>query len=208
MSQPSRWERQPRLKPSPRRHQARGSRRGHNGRHSYCRIGQNVARQVSLGAGMPITTPAYTINIVCGSGLKTVMLAAQAIQCGDADIIVAGGAENMSASPHLAPSARNGYRMGPVQLLDSMITDGLTDVFSGQHMGMTARTSQPSTASPAKTRTSLPAPARTSLRRPSRRAASRMRSFPFRLRSGRARPWSLNRTSIPTSALRWSLSPS
>ncbi len=101
-------------------------------------LGQNVARQVSLGADVPITTPAYTINIVCGSGLKTVMLAAQAIQCGDADLIVAGGVENMSASPHLAPGARNGYRMGAVQLLDSMITDGLTDVFSGQHMGITA----------------------------------------------------------------------
>jgi acetyl-CoA C-acetyltransferase len=101
-------------------------------------FGQNVARQVSLGAGMSVTTPAYTINIVCGSGLKTVMLAAQAIQCGDASIIVAGGVENMSAAAFLAPGARKGYRMGAVQLLDSMITDGLTDVFSGAHMGITA----------------------------------------------------------------------
>jgi acetyl-CoA C-acetyltransferase len=101
-------------------------------------FGQNVARQVALGAGLPQTTPAYTINKVCGSGLKCVMLAAQAIQCGDADIIVAGGVENMSASAFLAPGARKGYRMGAVQLLDSMITDGLTDVFTGAHMGITA----------------------------------------------------------------------
>jgi acetyl-CoA C-acetyltransferase len=101
-------------------------------------LGQNVARQISLGAGLPHTTPAFTINKVCGSSLKSVILAAQAIQCGDADIIVAGGAENMSAAAFLAPGARKGYRMGAVQLLDSMITDGLTDVFSGEHMGITA----------------------------------------------------------------------
>ena len=94
------------------------------------------------------------------------MLAAQAIQCGDADIIVAGGVENMSASAFLAPGARKGYRMGAVQLLDSMITDGLTDVFSGAAHGHHRRKrGLPSTASPARTRTSLAAPARTRLRR-------------------------------------------
>jgi len=101
-------------------------------------VGQNIARQVSIAAGLPNTTPAYTINKVCGSGMKTVILAAQAILCGDADIIVAGGVENMSASAHLSPGSRKGYRMGPVQMLDSMITDGLSDAFTGEHMGITA----------------------------------------------------------------------
>ena len=101
-------------------------------------FGQNIARQIGIAAGLPQATPAFTVSKVCGSGLKSVMLAAQAIQCDDADIIVAGGVENMSASAFLAPGARKGYRMGAVQLLDSMITDGLTDVFSGEHMGITA----------------------------------------------------------------------
>lgn len=101
-------------------------------------LGQNVARQISIGAGVPITTPAFTVSKVCGSGLKSIILAAQAIQCGDADIIVAGGAENMSAAAYLTHGARKGFRMGPVEMLDSMITDGLTDVFSGLHMGLTA----------------------------------------------------------------------
>ena len=100
--------------------------------------GQNIARQVAVAAGIPHAKPAFTVNKVCGSGLKTVILAAQAIQCGDAELVVAGGVENMSLSPHLAPGARKGFRMGPVQLLDSMIADGLTDVFSGDHMGITA----------------------------------------------------------------------
>jgi acetyl-CoA C-acetyltransferase len=101
-------------------------------------FGQNIARQIGIAAGLPQSTPAFTVSKVCGSGLKSVILAAQAIQCDDADIIVAGGVENMSAAAFLAPGARKGYRMGAVQLLDSMITDGLTDVFSGEHMGITA----------------------------------------------------------------------
>ena len=101
-------------------------------------FGQNIARQIGIAAGLPQSTPAFTVSKVCGSGLKSVMLAAQAIQCEDADIIVAGGVENMSASAFIAPGARKGYRMGAVQLLDGMITDGLTDVFSGEHMGITA----------------------------------------------------------------------
>ena len=101
-------------------------------------LGQNIARQIGIAAGLPQSTPAFTVSKVCGSGLKSVMLAAQAIQCEDADIIVAGGVENMTASAFIAPGARKGYRMGAVQLLDGMITDGLTDVFSGEHMGITA----------------------------------------------------------------------
>ncbi len=101
-------------------------------------LGQNIARQVGIAAGLPQETPAFTVSKVCGSGLKSVILAAQSIQCGDADIIVAGGVENMTSAAFIAPGARKGYRMGAVQLLDSMITDGLTDVFSGLHMGITA----------------------------------------------------------------------
>jgi acetyl-CoA C-acetyltransferase len=101
-------------------------------------FGQNIARQIGVAAGLPNQTPAFTVSKVCGSGLKSVILATQAIMCGDADVIVAGGVENMSASAFIAPGVRKGYRMGAVQLLDSMITDGLTDVFSGEHMGITA----------------------------------------------------------------------
>ncbi len=100
--------------------------------------GQNIARQVAVAAGIPHAKPAFTVSKVCGSGLKTVILAAQAIQCGDAELVVAGGVENMSLPPYLAPGARKGFRMGPVQLLDSMIADGLTDAFSSAHMGITA----------------------------------------------------------------------
>lgn len=101
-------------------------------------LGQNVARQAALKAGLPITTPAMTINKVCGSGLKTVIMAAQAIAAGDADIVVAGGTENMSLAPYLIPKARYGYRMGDGKLIDAMINDGLWDAFNGYHMGITA----------------------------------------------------------------------
>lgn len=100
--------------------------------------GQNVARQASLAAGIPVTTPCMTLNKVCGSGLKSVVLAAQAIQCGDADIIVAGGTENMSAAAYALDKARAGYRMGHGQLTDTMIKDALTDDFNNYHMGVTA----------------------------------------------------------------------
>ncbi|GMU24845.1 MAG: acetyl-CoA acetyltransferase [Phycisphaerae bacterium] len=98
-------------------------------------LGQNVARQASIGAGLPDTIGATTINKVCGSGLKSVMLAAQAIQCGDASLIVAGGTENMSRAPYLLDKARTGYRMGHGELIDSMIRDGLWDVYNDMHMG-------------------------------------------------------------------------
>lgn len=100
--------------------------------------GQNPARQAAIAAGIPDAIPAYTINKVCGSGLKAVQLAAQAIRAGDADLILAGGQENMSASPHVLPNSRNGNRMGPWALADTMIVDGLTDAFHGIHMGITA----------------------------------------------------------------------
>jgi acetyl-CoA C-acetyltransferase len=100
--------------------------------------GQNPARQASIKAGLPHAVPAMTINKVCGSGLKAVMLAAQAVQCGDADIVIAGGQKNMSASPHVLPNSRNGQRMGDWKLIDSMIVDGLWDVYNQYHMGTTA----------------------------------------------------------------------
>ncbi|MGB0867756.1 MAG: acetyl-CoA C-acetyltransferase [Granulosicoccaceae bacterium] len=100
--------------------------------------GQNTARQASIQAGLPETTPALTINKVCGSGLKAVSLAAQAIRCGDADIIIAGGQENMSASAHVLPGSRTGQRMGNWQLVDTMIQDGLWCAFNNYHMGQTA----------------------------------------------------------------------
>lgn len=100
--------------------------------------GQNPARQAAIHAGLPNTTPAMTINKVCGSGLKAVHLAAQAIAAGDADIIVAGGQESMSNAPHVMPNSRTGQRMGPLTMIDTMITDGLWDAFNDYHMGITA----------------------------------------------------------------------
>src|SRR5437764_13911951 len=100
--------------------------------------GQNPARQSSIKSGLPPSVPAMTINKVCGSGLKAVMLAAQAVQCGDADIVIAGGQENMSAAPHVLPGSRDGFRMGDAKLVDSMIVDGLWDVYNNYHMGTTA----------------------------------------------------------------------
>ena len=100
--------------------------------------GQNPARQALIKAGLPAAIPAMTINKVCGSGLKAVMLAAQALRCGDADIVIAGGQENMSAAPHVLPGSRDGFRMGDAKLVDTMIVDGLWDVFNQYHMGTTA----------------------------------------------------------------------
>ena len=100
--------------------------------------GQNPARQAALRAGLPDTVPAMTVGKVCGSGLKATHLAAQAIRCGDADIVIAGGQENMSASPHVLAGSRDGFRMGDAKLVDSMIVDGLWDVYNNYHMGITA----------------------------------------------------------------------
>jgi acetyl-CoA C-acetyltransferase len=98
-------------------------------------LGQNVGRQAAIAAGLSPSVGATTVNKVCGSSLKAVMLAAQAIRCGDAETIVAAGAENMSAAPYLLPKARTGYRMGNGELVDSMIRDGLWDVYNNLHMG-------------------------------------------------------------------------
>ena len=100
--------------------------------------GQNAARQAVIKSGLPQAVPAFTINKVCGSGLKSVMLAAQAIRDGDSDIIIAGGQENMSLAPHVLPNSRNGQRMGDWKLVDTMIVDGLWDVYNQYHMGITA----------------------------------------------------------------------
>ena len=100
--------------------------------------GQNPARQSALGAGLPETTPAMTINKVCGSGLKAVQLAFQAVACGDSEIVIAGGQENMSLSSHVLPKSRDGKKMGPWELVDSMVVDGLWCAFNNYHMGTTA----------------------------------------------------------------------
>jgi acetyl-CoA C-acetyltransferase len=101
-------------------------------------LGQNTARQAAIEAGVPDSVPAMTIDKVCGSGLKAVHLAVQAIRCGDAETIVAGGMESMSLAPYVLPKARTGLRMGHAELLDSMIHDGLWDAFNDYHMGITA----------------------------------------------------------------------
>jgi acetyl-CoA C-acetyltransferase len=101
-------------------------------------VGQNAARQAMIRAGLSDTIPAFTLNKVCGSGLKATHLAAQAIKAGDADIIIAGGQENMSASPHVLNGSRDGFRMGDAKLVDTMIVDGLWDVYNQYHMGVTA----------------------------------------------------------------------
>ncbi|MGD0491650.1 MAG: acetyl-CoA C-acetyltransferase [Steroidobacteraceae bacterium] len=101
-------------------------------------VGQNPARQALIRAGIPESVPGMTINQVCGSGLKATHLAAQAIRCGDADIVIAGGQENMSASPHVLNGSRDGFRMGDAKLTDSMVSDGLWDAYNDYHMGVTA----------------------------------------------------------------------
>ena len=100
--------------------------------------GQNIARQIAMGSGVPKERTAMTINMVCGSGLRTVSLAAQAIKAGDAELVIAGGAESMSNAPYLLPKGRTGYKMGDGKVVDSMIKDGLWDVFNDYHMGITA----------------------------------------------------------------------
>ena len=101
-------------------------------------LGQNIARQAAIGAGIPVEVPAYTVNMVCGSGMKTVIEAARAINAGDAEVVLIGGAENMSAVPYTLPGARYGARMGDTKAIDIMVFDGLTDIFNKYHMGITA----------------------------------------------------------------------
>lgn len=100
--------------------------------------GQNPARQAVIRAGLPESVPGMNLNKVCGSGLKSVILAAQAIRCGDADVIIAGGQENMTASAHILLGSRDGFRMGDAKLIDTMINDGLWDIYNNYHMGITA----------------------------------------------------------------------
>lgn len=100
--------------------------------------GQNTARQAAVIAGLPHAVPAMTLNKVCGSGLKALHLGAQAIRCGDAEVVIAGGMENMSLSSYVLPKVRAGLRMGHAQLVDSMIVDGLWDAFNDYHMGITS----------------------------------------------------------------------
>jgi acetyl-CoA C-acetyltransferase len=100
--------------------------------------GMNVARQIGIGAGLPVTTPAYTVNMMCASGMHAVMLAVQAIQSGAARMVLSGGTESMSNAPYLLERARSGYKFGDGILVDSMLRDGLTDAFSREHMGLTA----------------------------------------------------------------------
>src|SRR4051812_25950031 len=99
-------------------------------------IGQNPARQAGIYAGLPVSVGATTVNKVCGSGMKAVMLASQSIRLGDGEVVLAGGMENMSLAPYLLPGARQGYRMGNAELVDSMIHDGLWDVYGQNHMGI------------------------------------------------------------------------
>ena len=101
-------------------------------------VGQNPARQAALKAGLPVSVSAFTVNKVCGSGLKSVMLAAQAIKAGDAGLVLAGGMESMSNAPYLLRKARAGYRLGHGEITDCLVADGLTDAYDGQHMGLTA----------------------------------------------------------------------
>lgn len=101
-------------------------------------LGQNVARQAAMKAGVPQEVPAYTVGMVCGSGMKSLMQAGRAILAGDAEIIICGGTENMTASPYAVPTARHGARMGNAKMIDTMVNDGLTDAFNNYHMGMTA----------------------------------------------------------------------
>lgn len=152
--------------------------------------GQNPARQTALRAGLPVDTPAVTVNLVCGSGLKAVQQAVQAIRCGDAGIVIAGGQESMSNAPYLMHGARDGLRFGHASLQDSMIQDGLWDAFNDYHMGITAENlAAPSTSAASARTPSPPAPSakrrplsppgafvRRSFRSASRRAKSRRES--------------------------------
>ncbi len=101
-------------------------------------LGQNVARQIAIGSGIPVETPSYTVNKVCGSGLKTVTLGALSIAAGESDIVIAGGTENMTQIPYVLPSGRYGAKMGNAEIVDLMIKDGLWDIFNNYHMGITA----------------------------------------------------------------------
>ncbi len=127
-------------------------------------VGQNAARQAVIKSGLPDRVPGITINKVCGSGLKATHLAAQAIRCGDTDIVIAGGQENMSASPHVLNNSRDGFRMGDAKLVDTMIVDGLWGVYNQYHMGITAENVEKNLTSPALNKMNLNWPHKTKLK--------------------------------------------
>ena len=140
--------------------------------------GQNVARQVAIKAGIPYSVPAYTVGMVCGSGMKSVIEGARSILAGDSDVVVCGGTENMSAAPYTLPDERWGARMSDKKVVDEMIKDGLWDAYNNYHMAPLPRISTTSGASPAASRTSSPPPPSRRLRPPRPPAGSMTRSSP------------------------------
>ncbi len=147
--------------------------------------GANPARQAGRGCGMPDDKTAFGVNQLCGSGLRAVALAAQQIKTGESKIVAAGGMESMSNSHHSA-HLRNGVKMGPLEFVDTMLRDGLVDVFNGYHMGVTAENVATQFQIPAISRTSSPSARSRRRARPRRAASSRTRSFRSRSRPGRA----------------------
>ena len=158
--------------------------------------GQNTARQTSIFAGLPDEVPAMTINKVCGSGLKAVHLGSQAIRCGEADVIIAGGQESMSLAPYVLPKARTGLRMGHASLVDSMIQDGLWDAFNDFHMGITAENLAQKYSLSREAQDAFAAASHRKAAAAINEAASRMRSPRWKYRSARA----TRRSSTPTSS--------
>lgn len=166
-------------------------------------IGQNGARQAALKANLPVEVPATTVNKVCGSGLKAIQLAAQAIRLGESEIVIAGGQENMSAAPHLLPNSRNGVKMGGWTLVDSMIVDGLWDAFHDCHMGCTAENIVDRYGISREEQDAFAAASQQKAEAAQKRADSGTRSYRSKCRSRKAQP----SCSIPTSfhglAPRW-----
>ena len=141
-------------------------------------LGQNVARQIAVKAGIPYEVPAYTIGMVCGSGMKSVIEGARAINSGEADVILCGGTENMSAAPYLVGTGRYGARMGDTKMVDSMVHDALWDAFNDYHMASRRKTSPRTGASPARSSTRSPSHPRKRPRPPLPPAALRTKLFP------------------------------
>ena len=159
-------------------------------------LGQNAARQAAIGAGLPVEVPATTINMLCGSGLKSVTLASQIIRAGDAEIIVAGGMENMTRAPYLVPSGRFGARMGDTQMIDSMVHDGLMDAFEHVHMGITAENVAEDYGITREDQDEFAAQSQQKAERAIAQGISRRRSSRSRCRGRRARRGSSTTTSI------------
>ena len=165
-------------------------------------LGQGPARQAALKAGLPQEAPAWTMNFVCGSGLYSVAVGVQDIMTDEADIVVAGGMENMSLSPYLSPGVRQGLRMGNAQMIDEMIYDGLRCAINDVHMGITAENIAERYGIPGKSRIPLRWPASKRQPGPLNPAALRMRLFPLPLRK-RERPFFLKKMSLSGPGLPW-----